>query len=219
MPHPTNHARARRRGLPAGTVAILLAASAAAVVVATAAASSFTLRVAKNVHVTNTPTKAFRAVAVDKHEAVAVGPNGFAVYTFQGEFVHGASRHLICKKTTSPATNCWAFWPPVTPSSVKHLTKPPTITGKLATFLNHGIRQLTLNGRPLYYFSIDLKTHNKRMAVGDELKTFGSIWHVVVAHVPGSGGQGSPTTTGTMTTTTPGYTPTSPTQTNPPPGY
>ena len=59
-------------------------------------AKSFTLKVAKNVHVTNTPTKSFRVKAVDVHEAVAVGQSGYAVYTFQGE----TTRHLICKKTT-----------------------------------------------------------------------------------------------------------------------
>ena len=78
-----------------------------------AIASSFTLKVSNNVHVTNTPTKAFRVKAVDTHEAVAVGPSGFAVYTFQGETTH----HIICKKTTNKNTNCWAFWPPVSVSA------------------------------------------------------------------------------------------------------
>jgi hypothetical protein len=45
---------------------------------------------------------------------------------------------------------------------------------------------------------------NKHRAAGDLLKTFGSIWHLVVAHV--SGATGTSTTTSTMTTTTTGYT-------------
>jgi predicted lipoprotein with Yx(FWY)xxD motif len=134
-----------------------------------------TLRVAHSVHVTNTPTKAFRVKAVDTHEAVAVGTMGFAVYTFQGETTH----HLICKRTSSAATNCWAFWPPVTVNSAKGLSAQKGIKGKLGTFRNHGLRQVTLGGSPLYYFTPDLQAKNKKMATGDELKTFGSIWHVV----------------------------------------
>jgi predicted lipoprotein with Yx(FWY)xxD motif len=185
-----------------GAGAALLAGSAAAVIVGTAAASSFTLHVAKNVHVTNDPAavRAFRVKAVNKFEAVAVGPSGYAVYTFQGETRH----HLICHKTTNPATNCWAFWPPVSPSSAKNLTKPSAIKGKLGTFHNHGTLQLTLNGQPLHYFTPDIMSGNKRQALGDELKTFGSIWHIVVAHV--HGGSGTSTTTTTTTTTTPTYT-------------
>ena len=153
----------------------LLAAVAIVAFAAVAVAKSFTLRVAGGVHVTNTPTKAFRARAVDLHEAVAVGPAGYAVYTFQGETTH----HLICKKTSNANTNCWAFWPPVTVNSTKGLRAQSGIKGKLGTFRNHGQRQLTLEGKPLYYFTPDLNSGNKKQATGDELKTFGSIWHIV----------------------------------------
>jgi predicted lipoprotein with Yx(FWY)xxD motif len=168
-----------------------------------AAASTFTLRVQKNVHVTNDPTQAFRVKAVNTHEAVAVGPAGFAVYTFQGETTH----HIICHKGGSAAHNCWAFWPPVSVSSAKSISKQKAIKGRLGTFRNHGTLQLTLNGQPLYYFFPDLKAHNKRQATGDELKTFGSIWHIVRVGPAGSSGSStsqptSTTTTGTTTTTT-----------------
>jgi predicted lipoprotein with Yx(FWY)xxD motif len=204
MPHLTSHARARRALWTVGTAVALFAGAAAAVIVGTAAASSFTLRVAKNVHVTNDPAavKSFRVMAVNKQEAVAVGPSGFPVYTFQGETTH----HLICHKTTNASTNCWAFWPPVSPSSAKNLSKASGIRGKLGTFHNHGLLQLTLNGQPLYYFTPDLMSHNKRQALGDELKTFGSIWHIVLAHVSGATGTSTTTSTMTTTTTTPGYT-------------
>lgn len=188
----------------------LTLASGAAAFAAMASASSFTLRVEKSVHVTNNPTKAFRVKAVDRHEAVAVGPSGFAVYTFQGETTH----HLICHKTTSASTNCWAFWPPVSPAGGKSISKPSAIKGKLGVFRNHGVRQLTLNGAPLYYFTPDLQSHNRRRATGDELKTFGSIWHVVTAGTAASRGSATPapmtttptTTTPTTTTTTTPYT-------------
>lgn len=178
-----------------------LAGSALALIAGMASASSFTLRVRRGVHVTNDPTKAFRVKPVNKRESVAVGPSGFAVYTFQGETTH----HLICKKTRSPKTNCWAFWPPVSVSSAK-VSKPSAIKGRLATFINHGTRQLTLNGQPLYYFTPDLRSGNKGQATGDEIKTFGSIWHVVAAGAASGGSSGSQPTTTMTTTTTPGYT-------------
>jgi predicted lipoprotein with Yx(FWY)xxD motif len=175
MPEPVSLHPARRPRRATATVFVLLAAVAIVAFAAVAVAKSFTLRVARGVHVTNTPTKAFRVRAVDVHEAVAVGSAGYAVYTFQGETTH----HLICKKTSNANTNCWAFWPPVTVNSTKGLKAQSGIKGKLATFRNHGQRQLTLGGKPLYYFTPDLKSGNKKQATGDELKTFGSIWHIV----------------------------------------
>ncbi len=156
-------------------VVAALTALAVAAFAAVAVAKSFTLRVARHVHVTNTPTKAFRVRPVNVHEAVAIGAAGYAVYTFQGETTH----HIICKKTASAATNCWAFWPPVSVPSAKGLHDQLGIHGKLGTFHNHGTLQLTLDGKPLYYFTPDIQAGNKMMATGDELKTFGSIWHIV----------------------------------------
>jgi predicted lipoprotein with Yx(FWY)xxD motif len=176
---------------PRRSVAALAAVACAAglVVASLAFASSFTLKVRRNVHVTNTPTKAFRVKAVNTHEAVAYGPSGFPVYTFQGETTH----HIICKKTTSSKTNCWAFWPPVSPASANSaISKNPSIAGKLGKFRNHGVTQLTLNGQPLYYFTPDIKSHNKFQAMGDELKTFGSIWHIVRAGTASASGTPAP---------------------------
>jgi predicted lipoprotein with Yx(FWY)xxD motif len=126
------------------------------------------------------------------------------VYTFQGETTH----HIICKKTNNKSTNCWAFWPPVNPSAAGGVSKASGIKGRLGSFKNHGQTQLTLNGQPLYYFTPDIMTGNKHQATGDELKTFGSIWHVVKAQ--GSSSQSSQSSTPPMQTTT--------TSTNPYPG-
>jgi hypothetical protein len=53
-------------------------------------------------------------------------------------------------------------------------------------------------------------SHNKHQATGDELKTFGSIWHIVKAAGSSSAATSTPTTSSTMTQTNP----------NPyPPGY
>jgi len=198
MPNRLVQAGARHPRRSALMVLSVVAGVAVLVVASIAVAKSFTLKVTKGVHVTNTPTKAFRVKAVDTHEAVAVGPSGFAVYTFQGETTH----HIICKKTTSSSTNCWAFWPPVSPSGSGAVSKPAGIKGKLGTFKNHGVTQLTLNGQPLYYFTPDIQAKNKHQALGDELKTFGSIWHIVKA----SGGQGQSSQPAPMQTTSTGTT-------------
>lgn len=134
-----------------------------------------TVSIGTGVHVTNTPTKAFRAKPVDTTESVAVGPTGYPVYTFQGE----TTEHIICQKTASAKTNCWAFWPPVSVSSGSGISKQSGISGELGTFSNHGVLQLTLNGQPLYYFTPDLASKNTTQATGDQIKTFGSIWHIV----------------------------------------
>jgi predicted lipoprotein with Yx(FWY)xxD motif len=207
MPNRLVKAVACHRRRSSATALAGFAAVALLGVAAMASATSFTLKVAKNVHVTNTPTKAFAVKPVDTHENVAVGPSGFAVYTFQGETTH----HIICQKTTNSKTNCWAFWPPVSPSGSAAVTKQSGISGKLGTFKNHGTTQLTLNGQPLYYFTPDIMAKNKHQALGDELKTFGSTWHIVKA----AGGQSAAGSgSSTMQTTSTG------TSTNPyPPGY
>jgi predicted lipoprotein with Yx(FWY)xxD motif len=200
------------RRLPRAAVLVIaaLAGSGVAVIAGMASASSFTLRVAKNVHVTNqtNAVKMFAAKAVNTHEAVAVGPSGYAVYTFQGETTH----HIICKKTSSAATNCWGFWPPVTVGSANGISKQAGIKGTLGTFRNHRQLQLTLNGQPLYYFTPDIQSGKKSQATGDELKTFGSIWHVVTASgsVSGAAANTQPATT----TSSPGYTTTGTTTTS-----
>jgi predicted lipoprotein with Yx(FWY)xxD motif len=142
---------------------------------ASSTTGSGTVKIGTGVHVTNTPTKKFRAKPVDMTESVAVGPSGYPVYTFQGE----TTRHIVCQKTASAKTNCWGFWPPASVRSSNGISKQSGIGGKLGTFSNHGVLQLTLNGQPLYYFTPDLSSKNTTQATGDEIKTFGSIWHIV----------------------------------------
>jgi predicted lipoprotein with Yx(FWY)xxD motif len=195
-----------RRRRPPIAILIAIALLAVGATAGLALAKSFTLKVTKNVHVTNqkAEVKPFAVKPVNTHEAVAVGPTGFAVYTFQGETTH----HIICKKKNSQATNCWAFWPPVSVSSAKGISKASGIKGKLGTFRNHGTRQLTLNGQPLYYFTPDISSHNRKQAMGDELKTFGSIWHIVKAGATKSqtAGPKTPAPKTTTTTSMPPYT-------------
>jgi predicted lipoprotein with Yx(FWY)xxD motif len=136
-----------------------------------------TVSIGTGVHVTNTPTKAFRVKPVNTTESIAIGPSGYPVYTFQGE----TTDHIICQKTGSAKTNCWGFWPPVSVNSSNGISKQSGIDGKLGTFSNHGVLQLTLNGQPLYYFTPDLQSKKTTQATGDAIKTFGSIWHIVAA--------------------------------------
>jgi predicted lipoprotein with Yx(FWY)xxD motif len=142
---------------------------------ASSPAGSTTVSIGTGVHVTNTPTKAFRLEPVDTTESVAVGPAGYPVYTFEGE----TTQHIICQKTANAKSNCWGFWPPVKVTASNDISKQSGIGGTLGTFTNHGVLQLTLNGQPLYYFTPDLASKRTTQATGDEIKTFGSVWHIV----------------------------------------
>jgi Secreted repeat of unknown function len=67
----------------------------------------------------------------------------------------------------------------VSVSSSNGISKQSGIGGKLGTVRNQGVLQLTLNNQPLYYFTPDLASKSTTRATGDEVKTFGSIWHIV----------------------------------------
>ncbi len=61
---------------------------------------------------------------------------------------------------------------------------------------------MTLGGKPLYNFTPDITGNNKKQATGDELKTFGSIWHIVKASGSVTHGSSSTTTSTGMSTGT-----------------
>jgi hypothetical protein len=197
MTRPTKRDNVRRLPRAAGLLVAGLAGSAVAVIAGMASASSFTLRVQKNAHVTNIappPT-------VNKHEAIAIGPKGVAVYMLGGE----TTTHLLCVSKTT-GSMCLTFWPPATVQS-SHVTKPASIKGRLGTFHRRGYGlQLELNGHPLYYFKPDLMKHNPAIAQGDHVFNSGT-WHVVTADAGMSPGPTSPqptmpTTSSTWTSTT-----------------
>jgi predicted lipoprotein with Yx(FWY)xxD motif len=161
----------------------------AAVASSIAGGTAATLRIATNVHVDNAGVAASGvpvAQKVNTHESVVVGPTGFALYTLKGETTH----HIICKKTTNKKTNCWGFWPPASVKSASGLSTQSGLTGKLGTFQNQGMLQLTWNGQPLYYFTPDITSKNKSAASGAQVKTFGSVWEIVVPAGSGGGGGG-----------------------------
>ncbi len=195
--------RIRARGPRVAIATLAIAGFATAASVGIALAKSFTLQVAKNAQVTN-------QAGSTKSESIAVTPRGRAVYTLSGD----SARHPECTK----ANSCFTFWPPVTVSSAKRLSRAPGIKGRLGTWRRNGFLQLTLAGHPLYRYAADSAKDN---ATGEGVNGFGGTWHVVKAAGASAGGtsQTSPSTT-TPTTTTPTTTTTTTTTTPCPyPGY
>lgn len=172
-----------------------------AVLVGVALAKTFTLNVAKDAEVMSN--------GATMGEPIAVTSKGLAVYTLSGD----SKRHPEC----TSANHCFSFWPPVTVASAKHLTKASGIRGNLGVWRRDGFNQLTLNGHPLYRYVGD--GAQRDFASGNGINSFGGIWHVVAASVPG--GSAGPSTSTTTTTTAPTMptTPSTPTTPSPAPPY
>jgi len=185
-----HHRRLRR--FHVAIVVAALAGLASAAMVGLAVAKTLTLQVAKGASVTNQSGST-------KTEAIVVNTKGRAVYMLSGD----TTKHPKCTK----ANTCFQFWPPVTVSSAKGLSKATGIKGKLGVFKRNGRMQLTLGGHPLYTFSQD---HQKHHATGEALVAFGGTWHVVKGPRSGGSSSNSGNTSSTSTSTTP---------TNPYPGY
>jgi predicted lipoprotein with Yx(FWY)xxD motif len=186
-----HHRRLRR--VHVAVVVAALAGLASAAMVGLAVAKTLTLQVASGASVTNQSGST-------KTENIVINTKGRAVYTLSGD----TTKHQKCTK----ANGCFAFWPPVTVSSAKNLSKAAGVKGKLGTFKRSGIIQVTLGGHPLYAFSNDKKKDN---ATGEGVNGFGGIWHVVKG--PAGSSSSSPTPTMSMPTTS------TPTTTSPYPGY
>lgn len=182
-----------RAGNPKATLGTILALAgfATAALVGVAIAKTFTLHVAKNAKVTNQS-------GMTKSEGIVVTSSGRAVYALSGD----SKTHPKCTK----ANGCFRFWPPVTVSSPKKLSKAPGIAGKLGTWHRNGFFQVTLNGHPLYRFALDSQPNH---ATGEGIMSFGGTWHAVKDPSSASGSTSMPGgTTSTMTTTTMTTTPT-----------
>jgi predicted lipoprotein with Yx(FWY)xxD motif len=183
-----HHRRLRRVHVALAIAAVAGLASAA--LVGLAVAKTLTLQVAKGASVTDQSGSI-------KTESIVVNAKGRAVYTLSGD----TTRHPKCTK----ASGCFSFWPPVTVSSAKGLSKAAGVKGKLGTFKRNGIIQVTLSGRPLYTFAND---HKRAAATGEGVNAFGGVWHVVKDASGGSSSGSTQPTTSTSTTTTspyPGY--------------
>ena len=189
MPGKPQHRRLRRRYV--AVVVAALAGLASAALVGLAVAKTLTLQVAKGASVTNQS-------GATKTENIVINSKGRAVYTLSGD----TTKHPKCTK----ANGCFAFWPPVTVSSAKSLSKAAGVSGKLGIFKRNGLMQVTLGGHPLYTFANDKKRAN---ATGEGINGFNGIRHVVKD--PGGGQATSPTAPAMSTPTT--------TPTSPYPGY
>ncbi|HEX3977348.1 MAG TPA: hypothetical protein VHW96_13865 [Solirubrobacteraceae bacterium] len=184
-----HHRRLRR--VHVAVVIAALAGLASAAMVGLAVAKTLTLQVATGAAVTNQSGST-------KTESIVINTKGRAVYTLSGD----TTKHPKCTK----ANGCFAFWPPVTVSSAKNLSKAAGVKGKLGTFKRNGLTQVTLGGHPLYTFANDKKKDN---ATGEGVNGFGGIWHVT----KGPAGSSSSSPTPTVST------PTMSTPTSPYPGY
>jgi predicted lipoprotein with Yx(FWY)xxD motif len=183
-----HHRRLRR--VHVAVVIAALAGLASAALVGMAVAKALTLQVAKGASVTNQS-------GTTKTESIVINAKGRAIYTLTGD----TTKHPKCTK----ASGCFSFWPPVTVSSAKGLSKAGGVKGKLGTFKRNGIIQVTLGGHPLYTFAND---HSRATATGEGINGFGGIWHVVTDPSGGRSSGSTTTTTSTPTTTTspyPGY--------------
>jgi predicted lipoprotein with Yx(FWY)xxD motif len=167
----------------------VLAATLSAAVAAIAVARSFTLSVAKNAKVTDQKSNV-------KHESIAIGGSGFAVYWLSGD----SKAHPKC----TASNGCFGFWPPVTVSAGKKPSKAPAVAGKLSTWKRGKLTQVVLGGHPLYFFSLDKQ---RRSAKGEGVVGFGGTWHVLTVGAPHQSAPQMPasTTTTPTTTTTPPY--------------
>lgn len=147
-----------RRGL---AIVAAVGGLAMAAIVGVALARTYTLQIAKSASVTN-------QAGVTKRENIITTTHGGAVYYLSGE----TTRHPKCTK----ASSCFQFWPPITVSSARRLTKQPGISGKLGTWHRNGILQATLGGHPLYRYAGDSRA---RAATGEGIVSFGGTWHVI----------------------------------------
>ena len=162
-----------RRGRSAALLVAAVGGFAAAVLIGVAVANTFTLQTAKNAKVGSTTA------------TIVVNSRGRAVYYLTGD----SKSHPECTKTNG----CFAFWPPVTVSSAKMLSKAPGITGKLGTWSRNGLIEVTLAGHPLYTYAAD---RQKDVATGEGIQGFHGTWHVVKASSSGSGSNTTTTTGG-----------------------
>jgi predicted lipoprotein with Yx(FWY)xxD motif len=166
-----------RRLATVGGVAMLALAAVIAVMAISANAASTTVGV-KSVKVGG------------KSEPIAVNSKGAAVYTLSGD----SATHMECTK----ANTCFKFWPAVTVNGKPSISG---VKGKLGTFKNSGVTQVTLNGHPLYTFAED----HAGIANGDGLKSFGGVWHVVLAGKAKAATETAPSSS--STTSQPVYSP------------
>lgn len=139
-----------------------IAAAAAAAAILLAACGSTGGQAGAN-NATAKPAAAVKTDSNAKFGKIVVAANGMTLYIFDKDTADTSNCYDTC------ATN----WPPLT------VTADPVgdgVTGKLATTTRKdGAKQVTLDGKPLYFWKADQKPGD---ATGDGVQ---GVWHVVKA--------------------------------------
>ena len=161
MPSPRSSADRRfgvTRILRSRTIVLGLTVVAVAAMSAVAVAAFATLATGK-------------ASVNGKSKTVVVNSSGVTLYTLSGESV---GKRLKCV-----SSSCLKFWPAYKTTKNASLTKAPGVSGTIGRLhrIKANFYQVTLNGRPLYTFSLD--KGKKGSAKGEGVTAFGGTWHVV----------------------------------------
>lgn len=188
MPHLTRHEHlgagsdGHRHRAWAGALALIAVALVTLVATAFGASSALTLSSASSAKL---------------GRQIVVNPQGRTLYVLTPE----TTKHLLCK-----SRECIANWPPVLVKSAKSKLKAgPGVQGRLGVFRrSNGTFQVTLRGLPVYRYSGDSA---KGQVNGEEIESFGGIWHAVSASTSSGTSAPSmpaaPSTPSTGTTSTP----------------
>jgi predicted lipoprotein with Yx(FWY)xxD motif len=97
---------------------------------------------------------------------LAAGPKRLTVYLFEGDKAKASSCTGACSKV----------WPPVTTTAAAIVggSAKPADMGTITRA--DGVKQVTYNGHPLYYFARDGDSGD---AYGQGIKSFGADWYVL----------------------------------------
>jgi predicted lipoprotein with Yx(FWY)xxD motif len=126
-------------------------------------------------------------------ERIAVNSHGRTLYALSPETAH----RLLCKSSA-----CFAVWPPLTVRSTKvKLKAGPGVDGALGILRrSNGMLQVTLRGLPLYTYAGDSASGQVN---GEDLHSFGGVWHAMSASAGTSGTHGTPSTSASTAPTYP----------------
>jgi predicted lipoprotein with Yx(FWY)xxD motif len=136
-------------------------------------------------------TGAVSVKRIDGLGSVLVNARGMALYTPEQE----AGGKVLC------TGGCTAIWQPQTSQAGK--PKAPSGVGKLGVITRpNGVKQLTVDGRPLYSFVQDTPGKVTGNGIADAFAGQRFTWHAVLSGGALAGGSKSSGSSGGSTTTT-----------------
>ncbi len=146
-------------------------------------------------------------VGASSHSAKAVVLSTQQSSTYGTILVSGDTLYSLSPSKTACAATCLKYWPELTlPKGVNAATAGKGVAGAKIGVVHRagGVRQVTYEGKPLYYFSGDTKPGEVKGNVTD---TWGKWQSIVVSSKGASSGTTTTTTSSggaTTTTTSPG---------------